>query len=126
MNDTNAVAIPYLEQAIKLNNTLVGLPALLVTVIGCLAFGYLLKAMPVYRNKWIPAGVMLFGIAANLVITPLAGAVEFGRAVIFGMVAGAASIVIHRKLLARYDSAFESGDTTTFGKPETKPETKPD
>lgn len=91
--------IPYLNQVLKWNDTLLGLPALPLVLLGCIVFGYVLKSAPVVRNRWIPFGVICFGIGANIFIK-IPTSVELGaRAVIYGMVVGVLSIVIHRKWL---------------------------
>lgn len=113
----NTNSIPYLEQAIKINDTLLGLPALPLVAVGCLAIGYFFKALPVYRNRWIPSGVFIFGVLANLTIVPIDNKIDFARAFILGLVAGGAAIIIHRKFLSKYDDAFASSDTAKVEKP---------
>lgn len=112
---TNSIpeTIPYLDHAIKLNNALLGLPGGLISVVGCLAIGYFLKVMPFVKNRYIPMWVFLFGIIANVFITPIANVGDGFRAVILGMVAAVAAVVIHRRFLASYDKEFITETTET-------------
>ena len=112
--ETNIVTnVPYLNQVLIWNETLNGLPALPLVLLGCIVIGYMAKLMPFLPNKWIPAIVFLFGIGANLGIqTPD----NWMKAIIFGMVAGAAAIFLHRKFLRKWidEEALknDSPDTT--------------
>lgn len=117
MNETNTV--PYLNEILKVNDTLLGLPALPLVALGCIAWGYFLKTVPIYRNRWIPTGVFLFGIVLNLLITPVQGLHDGARIFILGMLAGGVAWVAHRKLLSRWidDRMFQSSDTVQFNKP---------
>jgi len=96
--NTNAIPseIPYISTLLKYNDALAGLPSLPLVVIGCIVIGYMCKLIPVVSNRWIPAIVFLAGILMNLGI---AKPDNWVRSLIFGLIAGAASIVIHRKLL---------------------------
>lgn len=122
---TNSVAIPYLEQVMKYSDTLLGLPAIPLLLIGCLAVGYLFKAIPVYPNKWIPLGVYGVGIVGSFALTPLKSGVEIGRALIYGIVVAAFAIFIHRKWLSKYDKDMEPQDTAQISKPTTTGTTQP-
>lgn len=116
----NTNSVPYLEQVLKINDTLLGLPALPLVALGCLAFGYFLKAIPVYKNRWIPAGVFACGTLLNLAITPIDNIQAATRALILGLVAGGISIVVHRKVMSRFinDDEFTNGDTKQLAKPQ--------
>lgn len=96
--NTNAIPseVPYISTLLKYNDALAGLPSLPLVVIGCIVIGYMCKLIPVIANRWIPAIVFLSGILMNLGI---AKPDNWVRSLIFGLIAGAASIVIHRKLL---------------------------
>lgn len=121
----NTNAIPYLNDVLKINDTLMGLPALPLVALGCVAFGYFLKAIPVYRNRWIPTGVFAFGVVLNLLITPVQNVQDGARVLILGLVAGGLAWVAHRKLLSKWidDRLFQADDTQQISKPqdETKP-----
>lgn len=99
MNETNSVAIPYLDQVLKANDALLGLPALPLVLVLAIAIGYLLKFIPVYPNNWVPIGVILGAVLANVVIAISDGKGNYARAVIYGIIVGVASIAIHRKWL---------------------------
>lgn len=116
------VVIPYLEQALRWNEALLGLPALPLVLLGCIVFGYMCKLIPRVDNKWIPAVVFAFGIGANLGISPPLSFPDGVRAVILGMLAGGASILIHRKLLRGWIdvNVFETGETKFVSKPTTE------
>lgn len=95
---TNEISntVPYLDTVLKWNETLNGLPALPIVVLGCIVIGYMVKLIPVVSNRWIPTIVFLFGLGANLGIQKPDNWV---RAVIFGLIAATASIIIHRRWL---------------------------
>lgn len=119
----NTNSVPYLDQVLKINDALLGLPALPLVAVGCLAAGYFFKAIPIYKNRWIPAGVFACGVILNVLITPLDSVPSTARAVILGLVAGGLSWVAHRKLLSKWldEAEFTNGDTTHITKPPTDP-----
>lgn len=92
-------ALPYLDQALKVNEALLGLPSLPLVLLGALALGYFLKFIPPYKNEWIPFGVVVGALLANVGIVITEGSGDYIRAVILGLVAGVASIAVHRKWL---------------------------
>jgi hypothetical protein len=92
-------ALPYLDQALKVNEALQGLPSLPLVLLGALALGYFLKFIPPYKNEWIPFGVVLGALLANVGIVLTEGSGDYIRAVILGLGAGVASIAVHRKWL---------------------------
>jgi hypothetical protein len=102
--------IPYVSQVVKWSNALYNLPAIPLVVIGCIMVGYFAKLVPIIPNSWIPGIVFLVGIAANIVMTPLDSAQDWGRAVILGLVAGGGSIVVHRKWLKDWIDIDVFGD----------------
>lgn len=116
--NTNSIPtdIPYVSTLLKYNDALAGLPSLPVVVIGCIVLGYMCKLVPVIANKWIPTIVFLCGILMNLGIQKPDNWV---RSMIFGLIAGAASIVIHRKLLKGWIDAdvFPAEDLDAPTKP---------
>lgn len=116
--NTNAIPtdIPYLSSLLKYNDALAGLPSLPVVVIGCIVIGYMCKLVPIIANKWIPTIVFLSGILMNLGI---AKPDNWVRSLIFGLIAGAASIVIHRKVLKGWIDAdvFPVDDATKKNPP---------
>ena len=111
--------LPYLNEALKINDALLGLPALPLVLLGCIVAGYMCKLMPFVRNTWIPSLVFTFGIVANIGIQPPKDIGDGVRALILGMVAGGASILIHRKLLKNWIdvNVFETGETKFTQKP---------
>lgn len=111
--------LPYLNEALKINDALLGLPALPLVLLGCIVCGYMCKLMPFVRNTWIPSLVFGFGVLANLGIQPPNDIGDGVRAVILGMVAGGASILIHRKFLKNWIdvNVFETGETKFTNKP---------
>ena len=115
----NTNSVPYLNEILKVNDTLMGLPALPLVAAGCVAFGYFLKTIPVYRNRWIPTGVFTFGVILNLVITPMDGLHDSARVLILGLIAGGAAWIAHQKFLRRWidDKLFQSDDTQQITKP---------
>lgn len=106
----------FLEKALKINDALLGLPALPTVLLGCIVCGYMMKLIPIIPNRWIPTGVFAFGIFANIGMSAATSNVSMAsitRCVILGMVAGFASIVIHQKYLKKWidDNSLRNGDT---------------
>lgn len=97
MNETNS--IPYLGEVLKVNEALLGLPALPLVLLLSIALGYVLKFIPVYPNNWIPIGVIVGAMLANVGIAYNDGSGNYARAFIYGLIVGVASIAIHRKWL---------------------------
>lgn len=111
--------IPYIDTVLRWNDSLLGLPALPLVLLGCVVCGYMIKLTPFVPNRWIPVCVFAFGILANLGINPPTTFPLGVRAVILGMVAGGASIIVHRKLLRKWIdvNVFETGETKFINKP---------
>lgn len=111
--NTNAIPtdVPYISTLLKYNDALAGLPSLPLVVIGCIVVGYMCKLIPIIANRWIPSLVFLSGILMNLGI---AKPDNWVRSLIFGLIAGAASIVIHRKMLKDWIDADVFPDNTTI------------
>lgn len=123
----NTNSIPYLDQVLRFNEQLLGLPALPLVFAGCLAFGYALKAMPFVSNRFIPLWVILGGILGNITLalgtmtgSGLAIAAAIGRQAILGLIVAAAAWLVHNKFLKKYET---TGNTETFANPEAKPTT---
>ena len=114
----NTNSIPQIEQLLKVNDQLLGLPALPLIFIGCIAIGMLFKAIPVYPNNWIPAGVFVTGILLNLTITPLVDMKDGVRALILGLIAGGGAWIAHRKVVSKWITSddLKSGDTSIINK----------
>lgn len=113
MNETNSV--PYLDQVLKANEALLGLPALPLVLLLAIALGYVLKFIPVYPNNWIPIGVILGAILANVGIAFNDGSGNYARAAIYGIIVGVASIAIHRKWLRDWLDPKMFGAFLLFG-----------
>lgn len=97
--DVITESVPWLDTIMKLNDVAIGLPAIPVVIIGCIMVGYFLKLIPVFPNQWIPAVVILAGLGANLLVTPLDSGINILRAITFGMLCGGLAIWIHQKQL---------------------------
>jgi len=119
MNDTNA--IPYLDRILKANDQLLGLPALPLLFIACLAAGYCLKSIPCWPNRYIPLGVFLTGVLGNILLAlgTLAGnrqvvIAAIARQAFLGLIAAAAAWLVHNKWLRKFENgtpiALDSGD----------------
>lgn len=106
--------VPYIDTIKKWNDAALGLPALPLVVVGCIVIGYFVKMMKWIPNKIIPTIVFVFGIVANVGIQPPTTMSVGIRAVILGMLAGAASIIIHRKWLKSWidEDVFPTEVTT--------------
>ena len=91
--------VPYVETIKKWNDAALGLPALPLVVAGCVAIGYAAKLMQWVPNRIIPTVVFVYGVLANLGIQPPTTVALGVRAVILGIMAGAVSIILHRKWL---------------------------
>lgn len=119
METTNTFAIPYLQQALQLNNTLIGLPMMLLAVIGCMALACLLFALPFVKNRFIPGATIVTGIALNLGGTPLTTWEMGVRSTIMGLLAGVAAWIIFKKFGQKWVSPElfkQNGDTETVKK----------
>lgn len=119
METTNTFAFPYLQQALQINNTLLGLPILILVVAGCLGLACLFFAVPTFPNRWIPSTTILWGVFLNLVATPLSSVANFMRALILGLVAGVVSWVLFKKFGQRWispDTFQQNGDTEHVSK----------
>lgn len=117
----------WLEYVLKFNDTFSGLPGTPAALVGCIVFGYFLKVVPSFPNKWIPVGVFGFGIVVNTLMTSTLTVHSLVRGIILGLLVGAVSIVLHRKVLSRWidDKTFTSFDTDTIKKPTEPTEPKP-
>lgn len=111
----NTNSIPYLDQALKYNDALLGLPALPLLALACLCMGYAGKAMPFLQNRFIPLAVILIGIFGNVILglggtsdKGLALVATIGRQVILGFIVGCVAWFIHNKWLKKLES---TGDT---------------
>lgn len=89
-------------QIIKLNDTFMGLPGTPLALVGCIVFGYFLKVIPPFPNKWIPVGVFLFGVVANSAMTSTFGVQSIIRGVILGLLVGGVAIWAHQKFLSKW------------------------
>lgn len=107
--------IPYLDQALKVNDALLGLPALPLLFLSCLAMAVLLRVIPVFPNQWLASSQIIFGMVANLFVTKLQTGSDWGRALLLGLITGVASVVVYRKYLK--DKIETSFDTGSFNKP---------
>ena len=113
MNETNSV--PYLDQVLKVNDALLGLPALPLVAVLAIAIGYVLKFLPFYPNNYVPIGVIVGAMLANVLIALSDGSGNYVRAVIFGIIVGVASIAIHRKWLKDWLDPKMFGAFLLFG-----------
>lgn len=123
--NTNTIT-EYFDKAVQLNDRLLALPALPLVVLGLLALGYALKAMPFIRNNHIPAwnglaailGYELLGLAAVPVESNWqVWAASLTRNFFLAVVAWGIAWRFHAKVLRRW----ESGDTEFTVKPPSPP-----
>ncbi len=124
---TNEVALSgaekYLQIALEWNQHLLGLPAVPLIIVGCICFGYLLKAWPHFDNARIPSWVVLFGVLFYIGLTTksclddvkeaktklelLIFLVSWGfRSTVLGLVAGVLAIAAHRVVLRRFEEKY--------------------
>jgi len=117
----------WVEYVLKFNDTFSGLPGTPLALVGCIVFGYFLKVVPRFQNRWIPVGVFGFGIVVNTLMTSTLNATSVMRGIILGLLVGAVAIVLHRKVLSKWidDKTFVSFDTETITSPESKPTEPP-
>ncbi len=125
--NTNEIALSgvgkYLQIALEWNEHLLGLPAVPLVIVGCIAFGYLLRAWPHFDNARIPSWVVLFGVffyfgltiksclddirAAKTIAETVIFFVSWGfRTVVLGLVAGVLAIAVHRVVLRRFEEKY--------------------
>lgn len=109
---------------------LLGAGPAVITVVACLALGYLLKATP-FPNKYIPpfvwlGGAVLYPLLESPAKAPPSVSHPMVLFAIVGLVLGIGSWVIHRTILRRFlDPRWfkEDGDTMMIDKPKNKDET---
>ena len=105
---TNEIST-YITKAIEVNDALLGLPALPLVFLGCIAWGYVCKATPFVPNKYIPLLNFVFGCAMNAIIDTKQ---PIGRAIILGLIASVAAWVVHYKWLYKLiDERVFRGDS---------------
>jgi hypothetical protein len=101
---TNEV-VTTLNDISKVAYGLLGSGAVVITIIGCIAVGYLCKALPFVPNKFIPAIVWLTGGASMLVMESTSVVSvrnpKFAIAIV-GVGIGIVSWIIHRTLLKKF------------------------
>lgn len=118
----NTNSVQYIERLIKLNDDLLGLPALPLVFIASIVFGYMWKVIPVFNNRWIPAVVFFGGIILNFCMNPhqptASWGVWFGRNFCLGAITSGAAWVFHRVVLKKverrfglFDGAFDTNFT---------------
>lgn len=103
--NTNTATIPYIDTIIQWSNQLLGLPSAALTVLLCLAFGWLLKSIKRFPNDAIPVAVVLFGIAFFMLVAPYEGTpmrIIVARNFGVGLLLGSASWALHRFVLKRW------------------------
>lgn len=99
------------EQLTKQLDSLYGLPGVALTLMVCLAAGYLFKLWQIFPNKWIPLPVVLFGIGLNIGLRPPPGPDVLMwqhclRLGIVGFLIGVGASVIYDKLLSKLEEKW--------------------
>lgn len=115
-NNEKSNDMETLKTAIDWLTKLETLPAGLLTIVACIALGYILKLVPEIPNKRIPLANFVFGSLLYMLITPYTAAnpliVEEGvpivarlRALAIGMVLSAVAWLIHAQVLKRVENS---------------------
>lgn len=133
LTDTSArEAANYLDKLVQFNDKLLGLPALPLVIVSCIAFCYLLKAMPFVPNKWIPFWNFVLGVGGysgltlatlnmnapkNIIIAALV------KNALIGMIGSISAWLIHSRVLKKLEKRFGfESETEIFTRP---PDPKP-
>ena len=88
--------------------SLYGMPGYLLALVSGIAFGYCLKFLTWYPNRFIPTGVIVWSIALNLLLAPTRPNGEpikfwLARHFAVGMIIGVLSWIVHNKFLKRFE-----------------------
>lgn len=103
-NNVPAAANQYLQEVLKWNDTLLGLPALPLILIGCLALGLAVQVIPWISNRFYSTVVLVFAILANVLIAPLKSVGDGVRACIYALIVTVAAVVLDRKYVSKWIS----------------------
>lgn len=101
-----------MQQLIDFLNSLWGAPAFIMVGLACLVFGYVLRLIPVFPNKWIPATVILIiGPVFQLLMAEALTKGEvlrvwWAKNFIEGLVMGFLVWITHDKLISRFESSI--------------------
>lgn len=125
-----------IETAKQSLNGLANAPLVLSVTLGLVVLGWLLKAIPAFPNKYIPAVVVVVGGTLGFFIVPMQGPGDWAfqvsnpevadviRRVCIGTTLGLVAWILHRIALRRAEqwikSKFGNGDTTFTPKPPEK------
>ena len=113
----------YIDKLLKLNDQLQALPAWPLVVVGVLACGYALKAMPFIVNRWIPCWLLILAVIGyeflGVAAVPVgsnwrAWLTVLVRNFILAVVAWGMAWRVHTKWLRKLES---TGDTELLAKP---------
>jgi len=94
------------QQLLQLDTWLNALPNGALTVVICLAIGYLLKWLPFVDNRWIPVSVILCGaLVYSLLATrgEIPVRVFVVKSIGFGLVAGVLAWLAHNLIIKRIE-----------------------
>lgn len=104
-------SIPYLDQVLRYNDALLGLPALPLVFISCLALGYAAKACPFVPNRHIPLVVLLGGTLGNIVLGlgglrgPMQSVTQdIARQSMLGLIVSCVAWYVHSRYLKKFES----------------------
>lgn len=123
-------AIPYFEEAVRWSESLMNAPAALLVLLVCISVGYVLKAISVFPNRFIPLAVMVIGAVFLMLLTFVKNAEipAMTRNFCVGFVLGFAAWVIHRVALKRLEEKFgwfKLDETEFVEKPKQEKEKQP-
>jgi hypothetical protein len=93
-----------METLIKLNDQLAGAPAGVLVVFFCIAIGYLLKGISLFRNRYIPLVVVVCSTGLFMALSPTREPnvllrIWLTRNFIVGFILGFAAWALHKALL---------------------------
>ncbi len=114
-------------------NTIANAPLLLAVSLGLLVLGWLLKTIPAFPTKYIPASVVVVGGFVGFFIVPMQGPSDWAfqvsnpevadviRRVCIGVTLGLVAWMAHKFVFRHLESwlkqKFGNGDTTFIQKP---------
>ena len=125
--NTNHFAFPYLDKAVQLNDTLLGLPMGVLSIVGCIGVACFLFALTFVKNKYVPGMTIGSGLVLNVVGTPPTTWANFVRSLILGLIAGVVAWIWFKKFGQKWidPKIFQQNGTDTEQLEKTKVEKLP-
>jgi hypothetical protein len=110
-----------MNELIKFNEQLLGLPSGALVGIFAIGIGYLLKTLPWFNNRYIPIFVVTLCTVGFMVVAPvrpvdLCARIYWGRTVLIGFAIGFLAWTFHAQILKRWVDPYFFKDQTPTDK----------